>query len=77
MVVEIGDKRIDMSMATKIKNITNSLRESVDALYSANLAFVGISFSSLITTPTCQLVFFSTSLTSSFLNLKGWQSAGG
>lgn len=29
MIVEIGDKRIDMSMATKIKNITRSLRESV------------------------------------------------
>ncbi|XP_068698759.1 ATP synthase subunit O, mitochondrial-like [Montipora foliosa] len=29
MVIEIGDKRIDMSMATKIKNITNVLRESV------------------------------------------------
>ncbi|KAL9969417.1 hypothetical protein ACROYT_G021634 [Oculina patagonica] len=29
MVIEIGDKRIDMSMATKIKNITNALRESV------------------------------------------------
>lgn len=29
MVIEIGDKRIDMSMATKIKNITNVLRDSV------------------------------------------------
>ena len=29
MVIEIGDKHIDMSMATKIKNITNALRESV------------------------------------------------
>lgn len=29
MVIEIGDKRIDMSMATKIKNITNALHESV------------------------------------------------
>ena len=29
MIIEIGDKHIDMSMATKIKNITNALRASV------------------------------------------------
>lgn len=29
MVIELDDKHIDMSMATKIKNITNALRASV------------------------------------------------
>ena len=29
MIIEIGDKHIDMSMVTKIKNITNALRASV------------------------------------------------
>ena len=29
IIIEIGDKHIDMSMATKIKNITNALRASV------------------------------------------------